>query len=438
MERKLDNLMLFLLTGIYPLLAFRLEVGSVSVQSLFLFGVMVLTLLIHFRKRREFEWRLPSVRNLLGCAVVLAGMGAFFSMVKKLFQDNELGHISFDGEVFLFAMIGAFVLIASQKSFQKYYFDFLVYSGLLVAGMMLYHYLVGAELDNAVLLLIEKDEAVASCMILLGTTCVLQYCGCREKGKSIFYAASALISFFVLFLSENRVGIGIMVFVFVVIPILFRPTVELVKRDMQLFFLYLFLLSNMSLIVNYTDIVRIKPAYDLQSSVYLELVMAVGGIVFFHFWERIPEGADPERLVLRRMRKGYQLLFRALLILAAAVLAGDADGRVMTGENVFRYLYVRTGVAGVLLLVLLLAVVIEKLHRNYHPDKPVTTRLLILSGTFIVQLFFWEPMIQTLPIYMILVFYALYMKEKRRTVTSRRINIEEREELKAYEKENVI
>ncbi len=438
MERKLDNLMLFLLMGLYPLLAFRLEVGSVSVQSLFLFGVMVITLLIHFRKRREFEWKLPSVRNLLGCAVVLTGMGVVFSMVKKLFQDNELGHISFDGEVFLFAMIGAFVLIASQKSFQKYYFDFLVYSGLLVAGMMLYHYLVGAELDNAVLLLTEKDEAAASYMILLGTTCVLQYCGCREKGKSIFYAASALVSFFVLFLSENRVGIGIMVFVFVLIPILFRPTVELVKRDMQLFFLYLFLLSNMSLIVNYTDIVRMKPAYDLQSSVYLELAMAVGGIVFFHFWERIPEGADPDRLVLRRMRKGYQLLFRVLLILAAAALAGDADGRIMTGENVFRYLYVRTGVAGVLLLVLLLAVVIEKLHRSYHPDKPVTTRLLILSGTFIVQLFFWEPMIQTLPIYMILVLYALYMKEKRRAVTSKRINIEEREELEAYEKENAI
>lgn len=428
-EEKLDSLLMLSILGIYPFLPSHLAVGSMTLQSLFLFVILLFALALHFRRRKEQQWQFPCMRNLMGIAAALTSLGVGASMLQKMLQDNDLGHISFEGEVFLLAFIGMFILTASGRKFDPRYFDSIIYAGLLVSGALLYYELCGMEPGGIMQMLIQGDAETASYMLLIGTTSVLQYCGCRERYRSLFYAGSALISFFLLFLTQNWAGIGIMILVFVAVPILFRSTVELVKRDMQLFFCYLFLLSNMGLIAGYTDIVQKELSYSLQGGVYLELAMAAGGLVFFHYWERIPEGIDTERLVLRRMRKGYQLLFRGLLFLMAAAVIGDTEGRLGSGAGSFGYLYERTGIYGVLLLVFVLAVSVEKLKRNYHPDKPVTVKLAVLSGVFMAQLFFLRPAPQSCPVYVLLMLCALYSKEERRRVSSTKINCPESIEL---------
>ena len=234
-EEKLDSMIMLSVLGIYPLLPSHFAVGSVTLQGLFLLIVIFAGLSLHFLWRREYQWQPPGVRNLMGIAVALTVLGVGISMVRKMLQDNDLGRISFDGEVFLLILIGAFMLTASGRKFYPYYFDYIVYGGLLVSGILLYYDLCGIETDSVLQIFIQNDAENASCMILLGTTSVLQYCECRDKHRSLFYAASALISFFLLFLTQSVAGIGIMSLVFVVVPILFRPTVELVKRDMHMF-----------------------------------------------------------------------------------------------------------------------------------------------------------------------------------------------------------
>lgn len=422
-EEKLDSLFMLFVLGIYPLLPSRLMFGSVTLQSLFLFIVIFVCLSLCFLWRKEYQWQLSDMRNLMGIVVVLTALGVGISMIRKMMQDNDMGRISFDGEVFLLVFVGTFLLTASGRKFYPYYFDYIVYSGLLVSGVMLYYDLCGVESGSVLQMFIQNDADAASYMLLLGTTSVLQYCECRERNKSFFYAGSAMISFLLLFLTQNIVGIGIMTLVFVAVPILFRPTVALVKRDMQLFFLYLFSLSNMGLIAEYSNFVDKEISYSLQNGVYLEVAMAAGGILFFLFWERIPEGVDTERLVLRRMRKGYQILFRGLLFLAVAVVIGDTDGKLMNRTGCFRYLYERSGVCGPLLLAFVLAVSVGWLKRNYHPDKPVTVKLIILSGVFMVQLFFWEPVPQSYPICAVLMLSALYSREARRKIRSTKVNM---------------
>ncbi len=422
-EEKWDSLLMLSVLGIYPFLPSHLAVGSVTLQSLFLFVILLSVLALHFLEKKAYRWQLPCMRNLMGIVVVLTAFGVGASMLQKMFRDNDLGRISFEGEVFLLVFIGMFILTASGRKFDSRYFDTIIYAGLLISGALLYYELCGMEQGGIMQMIVQSDAETASYMLLIGTTSVLQYCGCREQYRSLFYAGSALISFFLLFLTQNRAGIGIMGLVFVTIPILFRPTVELVKRDMQLFFCYLLLLSNMGLIVGYTDIVQKELSYSLQGGVYLELAMAAGGAVFFHYWERIPEGMDTERLVLRRMRKGYQLLFRGLLLFMAAAVIGDIEGRFGNGAGGFGYLYARTGICGVLLLVFVLAVSVGKLKRNYHPDKPVTVKLAVLSGIFMAQLFFLEPAPQSCPIYVWLMLCALYSKEERKRVRSTKINV---------------
>ncbi len=409
-EKWLDFFTMLLLLGVSPFLMFPLEVGSVSIQSLFFFYVILVALFVHLIWRDKLGWKFPNMREPMGWMVILTWAGIIISMIRKM--ASNLAYISFDGEVFLFAITGAFILFGSKKNFQIYYFDFIVYSGLIVSGMLLYHFICVSDLDMATCLLIENEDALVSYMVLLGTTNVLQYCRCRNKRQSFFYAVCAVLSFFILFISQNTVGIGMMVFVFIVIPLLFRPTMELVKKDLQMFFLYLFLLSNMSLIARYTDFIRIELSYDLLSGLYLGLIIAVGGVGSFHFWEKIPTGADAERLVPRSMRKGYQLFCIAVLIMALIAVLGNVGDGFTEGKNGFQFVYEQTDVWGVLLLAVVLALSIEGFHRNYNPNKPTTTQLIILAGVFILQLFFWKPMIQTLPIYTILFLSALYLREE--------------------------
>ena len=100
-----------------------------------------------------------------------------------------------------------------------------------------------------------------------------------------------------------------MLSVFIAIPIVFHPTVELVKRDMQMLFLYLFLLGNMGFLTTYTGLIKGGVAYSLDSCIYLNVAIVIGGIFFFRMWEKIPPDVDIKRLVIKRLgRKCFILL----------------------------------------------------------------------------------------------------------------------------------
>ena len=106
-------------------------------------------------------------------------------------------------------------------------------------------------------------------------------------------------------------------------PVL-RTTAGLVKRDMQLLFIYLFLLSNMSLLTNYTKVIQANVSFDLEHSVYIELLLAIGGVFFFTQWDKIPEGIDLERLVTRKLRRMFRFLMIAIeIVFVGFILGGE-------------------------------------------------------------------------------------------------------------------
>ena len=79
-----------------------------------------------------------------------------------------------------------------------------------------------------------------------------------------------------LFVNQSSISLWMMAFYFLALPVVLRPTALLVKRVMQLFFMYLFMLSNMSLLTEYTDVFRKEIVYSLQHSVYVDLLLAAG------------------------------------------------------------------------------------------------------------------------------------------------------------------
>lgn len=380
-----------------------------------------------------------SVRYLTDTAAMAAIAYAVLSAVVKLFRDPEGGGIDFiwNAEVIVLAVIC--LLIAAETAFKLLYLDLLLYSGLLVSGMYILVNLMAGWEESRLAAAFTDSGHMASCFMLIGMVSVYGFCMCRDRMRSVFYIMVSGISFFALFLNQNVISLWLMGFFFLAVPVIFCPIAMLVKRVMQLFCMYLFMLSNMSLLTEYTQIVQTEVAYSLEHSVYLDLLLAAGALAFFHYWERIPEGTDLERLVLRKMQKGYQFILKVLLLMfAAIVLVGNGWAALPDGitydliksfalplaeaagksESGFLYCFQTMGVIPGLFLFLVVILFLDRMCKNYAQDKPVTNILILISCIFAGQVLFWNPGMHNIVCCSYLLVAASFYQEERKQVES--------------------
>lgn len=447
--QKAVQFMIYFIIALYPLLLFRIDLGGLQIQSLVLLIAVMGVLLYSFLLIAEMGWAFKNQYHRVDLAVMALAGYEFLRVIGKIFFAVGKSAVSYDWEVMILSMAAVYLLCCVNSVFDKTYFDIPVFAGLVVFGGLLFHDLCGSEADGMLAVLLEDSCRTASYTLLICTISLYQYCRCKDRMKSYFYAGASLVGYFVLFLNHNMVSIWLMALVFIVLPVWLRPTAELIRRDMQLFFGYLFLLSNMSLITGYTNLVRAEVSFSLEQSVYLDLLLAAGGVWFFHSWEKLPKDMDPGRLVLRKMKRGYQFLLKTMLIVFAGVLIGGRHwenlpedgmagsalkrGAILLVEEVQRekgFFYTAVaeqGVSGGLLILILCSLVIGRLWKNYSYDKPDTGFMILLSLLFFVQLLFWKAGINTLPVYFVYVVLATTYKEEREKVTSTKIKLEQEE-----------
>lgn len=355
-------------------------------------------------------------------------------MICRMIWADEGKGIDYNQNILLISLALLYFLCAEAKFFSLIYLDVIVYAGLIAMGVLLYLYT--CDMSVAFLLggLTEDTAGLAAFLMLPGMVSVLLYCRCRNDMQKWFYGASAGISFFLLLINHNRVSLWLMVFFFMMVPICIRPTAELIKRDMQMFLLYALMLCNMSLLCNYTNLLLVDISYDLEQSVYLELVLAAGALFFFHYWDRMPEGFPLDRIVLRRLYRKYQFVVCIMFCFFVFMLLGSNGWSLLTGDKGIAllsnfakplgeeiaqsrsFLYVCTEEQGLLTLaglLLILVSVIIRMRKNIGWDKPITTSLYLIVIFGIVQCFIWNLCVNVLPVYLFLAVDAMNYKEEK-------------------------
>lgn len=436
---------IFFLLAMSMLLTKDVKAADFPIYSLLLlltaFGWMAAEIFLHTGIKQNF-WRMRYWTDLMALLAVLYEIA---SIVGKLFQDPDKGGIDFSGNAEVLAFIALYFLISSGITFRQNYFDLILYSGLLFSVFFLYPHMTGVPLTEYGSLILKDAGATASCFLLVCMISVYQYCTCKDRMRSGFYLAISVIGFLVLFLNRNVISFWLMTAYFVAIPILLRPTAQLVKRDMQMFFLFGFMLSNMSLLTEYTPLFVTEVSYSLEHSVYLDLLLAIGGVFFFHYWEKIPEGIDLERLVMRKMRRVYKTLLVVIVILFTGIVTG-ADrwaalgekvseeawkgfalplvGAVRQSESGFYSCFRDIGILAGLFVVVFLVLLMGRLRQNYGMDKPLTGILILITAVFAVQLLFFKPAANTLTVYFVLLLSAAFNKEEKTKMVSIRIREE--------------
>ncbi len=392
--------------------------------------------IIHGHKTRRAFLQVRNLTDILAFAAVLY---ALLSVIGSLFRNPQEGAIDIAADTQTLAFAFLYFLLSSGIRFQPLYFDLLLYCGLLSAGIFLFPYFAGVETAGMAGSLFADSGAAASFFLLFCMVSAYQYCFCKDKMRSCFYLMVSAVGFLALLLNCNRISLWLMAAFFAAVPVFLRPTASLVKRDMQLFFLYAFLLCNMGLVTEYADVIQKQLPYSLENGVYLELLPVLAGLFFFHYWEKIPQGVDSDRLVMRRMRRGYRLIaIAAVVLFAGMILSGEKWGlmadtmpdrmwkrlacalaaEARDGTGGFFTCFVNLGAASGVFAVIFCLFLFERMRRQFCFDRPVTAILSLISGFFLVQLFFFAPSSGTLTLYFVLLVLAAFSKEERIRVTS--------------------
>lgn len=344
-----------------------------------------------------------------------------------------------------------FYMTLFNKKIPKWYIDIAVYLGLLVSGIVFLYY-VGTTFTDPIVNQIGKNSGqMASGLSLIAMITIYAYCMCTDKLQSLIFLFCAGMNFFVLLLNHNVFSSWLMAGVFFMIPILFRPTAELIKRDMQLFFLYAFMLCNMSLITNYTTLIQKEVSYNLEQSVYLEMVLAILGLVFFHYWDRLPEGVELTKISMVKLQRKFVTAMLSLIVLFGIILCGGNSWQELPEEGLRGFVKsVATTVmnelsaqsslfflcvqnCGVIIsigILFLLYKIVRRILWNYHPDKQLTNLFVLLSIVFTVEFMVWDMSVWAVAVYVIIMIVAMFIKEEKREIiiTYGSINDEKDEE----------
>ena len=382
------------------------------------------------------------IGNRIDLLVLILLSWEMLLIIGRLFQNSADGTSAYQLPVVLISLSLLYFSFKRLKAFKSLYFDILLYLSLIVEAILLYGFISGISVKELFINNAADSGGIASFLFLPCMVSTYQYCMCRDRLRSGFYLMTAVISYFTLFLNHNIVSFWLMAVVFLAIPLVLRTTAGLVKRDMQLLFVYLFLLSNMSLLTNYTEVIRADISFELEHSVYIELLLAIGGAFFFTQWDKIPEGIDLERLVTRKLRRMFRFLMIAIeIVFAGFILGGEVwkelPDKIGTGMiksfavplaveagNVTSgfLMMLRQDVIGSVLILVIAVLLIIRIRKNHNFGKSVTNVLGLFSAVFGVEILFWTPCAWSLPFYLMIIVPAAFYKEEIKKVTGIKIN----------------
>lgn len=429
LKREASNRFFIPFFLLYPLIWSQKTIFGMKLPVSFLFlmviGIMVSYCYLILKGYHTIQIKRDKI-VVLGMAVMVMEI---LRIIGKLFQDNTLGSIHVDSEIIILLLVGMYFLLFQHIKFYNYYLDLLLYSGLLFIMCYFLNLLLGA--DNMPFTLPTGETDLESYMLLFSSISVLQYCICKDKIRSVFYLSISLIGFFVIFLEGKVMGIILMGVIFFIIPVVLEPVGIIIKRCAVVCLLYFFLLSSMPIFIEYLHLEQIAPIYNLEVSIYIDLIMAIVCVIVLHYWERLPKDIKvektrfPEVTSICKKVLGVSGIVFVLLVIEGDLWAQLPDGigmeiikmlshslvmELSLSNNLLYTGIVQHGILGCMILVsflLLLAWKIMKLGRTVIWEDPYRGLFVLIGAMLGIQALLWSPGIHIVSIYFVFLLLAL-------------------------------
>ncbi len=361
--------------------------------------------------------------------VLLLTTTAIYKMVQR---DPD-----FEQEIFLACLIIMYFVLRGVRAEYQYYVRLFLYASIFLYIGILGYLLTGTDSWLGIEIMFRQPGAVPSFLLLACGCSSLMYCLYDEDGWNTFYLILSGVGFVSIFLYRDMMTICLMGLFLLTIPVVFRSTVGLVKKNLTLCFLFLFAGSNIPL-MQIMEWVKVEHQYDLRYSVYIDLFLAVMGVIICQYWSKIPQNIDPDKVVMRKFRKWYvQALALFGSVLLSCLLMGERLNAlpdkwgtaglklfgnelcrsVAENESFVHSLLTEYGIVGCILWFLLGILVTKRLIRQWKKVDRAAGLLSMIGILFWIQAFFYRIQPETAPVYVIFLTFALCADrtEERRT-----------------------
>lgn len=366
--------------------------------------------------------------------------------LSAVLQDQQYGYEEF---LVVISMILMCVALKDQVSWERWYLDILLYAG----GFILVLYFVNAAIAHDMIPLWESGTSdiyyINMVAFLVMLVAAGQYIYCKDKTMQLIYIVSVILA--TLTMAVNAAwGTAFLTFVMLMVySVAIVPVAAIMRKLLQMIFGIAFLFCNMSLLVNYTEIIQVDGLiYHLESSVVGELILCLLALYVFKQWDKIPEGAELTKVRLSRLQRAcfYLLKYGGFVLIILAVLSrvndklGDSNIVQLFAEdkweqlstdvfavtflslldninqalmkawhgNILAVMHQMYGVIGVIVIIAVLAVGCYKLYLTIR-DRRIKDPLLTWLAIGVLAAVICLPiMVEALPVYMMILLLALY------------------------------
>lgn len=415
-------------TGIFQLYLMSVTLGDLPVRLLLFCIFTAVTAIVYIiqmlRGYAFFRKKLYKI-DFYMAAILLLSLGNIFI---RIFQDNR----DYTFGLLVSISVLSFFTISAQEEYLNEFTVFECLDLLLIVCAVIYvelifHLTVFPQFFGMIDFLLQDKTIMRSFLVLSVSINILQFCCNKKKSKDSIYLILGSIGYFLLFLQQDILSILLISVLFLIIPLLFVPTAWLIKKSLILAFLFFFILGNMPLIINYTEILELDLQFDVMICIYADLLITIAGMVILLYWERIPKGFSIDVVVMKKMQKMYMYILELCgILLVAFLFLGPLEGfdeqagleilnqfivylteAIKETEGTFRQVFKEYGILGILLLAMLFREIIVVIKKRFDHSMQSTV-LTIITVVFIIQSFFYEQQVVTTPLYTFLITIALF------------------------------
>lgn len=411
-SERADFFILFL-AGIYNLIFVDISILGMPLRTLILLLAEFLCLAVHLYKKEDILPRWSENRIYDRTITLLLAIVILLTIAFSLAESDHFW-ICVD----LLALLLLYPCLHGRKRFPQEIFG--VYSAgcYVTCILLLCYYLADGGCEPFIALLLQ-NHTMESWLVLGITMNTTAYC--VEESGQIWYGGNILIEVFLLLIQKNILAMAVVGLVPLLLPVFCRPSKTLSAQAAQAAFLYGFLVCNMSLITGYTPLLLGIVTYDLELSVYMELLLAVAGVCFFYSWDRYTQGVDPDT-TLPGMRAWYRKAATVYVVgiwgiwaaskcfstdRMAKLIISDAKENDIWQSGLFGQMGKQFGLLGIVAACSLVYIGIVRLYQSRKWRVKAHKLYRLFTAVCLLQAVFLPQTMAALPVYVM--FWLLFM-----------------------------
>ena len=160
----------------------------------------------------------------------------------------------------------------------------------------------------------------------------------------------------------------------------------------------------------------------------MDLFLLLLGVGIFIYWNKVPKNANPDYVIMKKFKDYYKIaLYVSGIIFVSCIVIGyriqeipvtmgiqtckvfviSLIQSINKNEGIIEQLLKDWGLTGVILWIFLIVLLMEYIKKKWKKGNLKIKKLLLLSGLFVVQSFFYKLQYTSTPIYVRIVAFSM-------------------------------